>query len=256
MRYKALILDLDGTTIPNRLDGTPSEAVTKAIRHVRDKIHICIATGRNIEIVTPILEHLELSGPCILRNGAQIYDPQTQKMIKEVFIPYPILKSVFTILKKYHNKWFTAPASSDAVELFENLLPRKDEKIFNIFAGDMTLNQADKLEKELAEMAQIRMHRMESWTKDLIAVAISHADASKQHGILEVARLLRISPAEIIGVGDSYNDFPLLMACGLKFAMGNAVPELKAIADFIAPPVDQDGVAVIIEKFILPLLEN
>ncbi|HCS78264.1 TPA: hypothetical protein DIV55_00805 [Patescibacteria group bacterium] len=34
--------------------------------------------------------------------------------------------------------------------------------------------------------------------------------------------------------------------------MGNAVPELKEIADFVAPPVERDGVAVIIEKFILP----
>ena len=52
-------------------------------------------------------------------------------------------------------------------------------------------------------------------------------------------------------MGDGYNDFPLLMACGLKIAMGNAVPELKAIADFIAPSVEEDGVATVIEKFIL-----
>ena len=41
------------------------------------------------------------------------------------------------------------------------------------------------------------------------------------------------------------------MACGLKIAMGNAVPELKAIADFIAPTVEEDGVATVIEKFVL-----
>lgn len=41
------------------------------------------------------------------------------------------------------------------------------------------------------------------------------------------------------------------MACGLKVAMGNAVKELKEIADFIAPTVEQDGLATVIEKFIL-----
>jgi hypothetical protein len=41
------------------------------------------------------------------------------------------------------------------------------------------------------------------------------------------------------------------MACGLKVAMGNAVPELKAIADYIAPSVTDDGMATVIEKFIL-----
>lgn len=41
------------------------------------------------------------------------------------------------------------------------------------------------------------------------------------------------------------------MACGLKIAMGNAVPELKAIADEIAPPLESDGLAYILEKYFL-----
>jgi len=41
------------------------------------------------------------------------------------------------------------------------------------------------------------------------------------------------------------------MACGLKVAMGNATEDLKEIADYIAPTVDEDGVADVIEKFVL-----
>ena len=44
---------------------------------------------------------------------------------------------------------------------------------------------------------------------------------------------------------------PLLMACGLKVAMGNGVPELKEIADYVAPSVDEDGISDVIEKFVL-----
>ena len=84
-----------------------------------------------------------------------------------------------------------------------------------------------------------------------MSLDIASSSASKLHGIMEVAKILNIRTEEIIGVGDGYNDFPLLMACGLKIAMGNAVPELKAIADFIAPTVQDDGVATIIEKFVL-----
>lgn len=47
------------------------------------------------------------------------------------------------------------------------------------------------------------------------------------------------------------NDHSLLCAYRLKIAMGNAAPELKAIADFIAPSIEEDGVATVIEKFIL-----
>lgn len=55
----------------------------------------------------------------------------------------------------------------------------------------------------------------------------------------------------MIGVGDGYNDFPLLMSCGLKIAMGNAIEELKDIADYIAPSVDEDGLAKVIDKYYL-----
>ena len=49
---------------------------------------------------------------------------------------------------------------------------------------------------------------------------------------------------------DYRNDFPLLMASGLRVAMGNAFSDLKEIAHYIAPSVQQDGVADVIQKFV------
>ena len=86
--------------------------------------------------------------------------------------------------------------------------------------------------------------------KNLVDCYFSHAEATKQHAVLKYAELMGIKTEEIIGIGDGYNDFALLMACGLKVAMGNAVADVKAIADYIAPSVDDDGIADIIEKFI------
>jgi hydroxymethylpyrimidine pyrophosphatase-like HAD family hydrolase len=63
--------------------------------------------------------------------------------------------------------------------------------------------------------------------------------------------MLGVKYEEIIGVGDSYNDYSLLMASGLKVAMGNAVKELKDVADYIAPSVDEDGLAEVIERYII-----
>ncbi len=82
-------------------------------------------------------------------------------------------------------------------------------------------------------------------------ILIYNSSATKQHAIFEIANIIGIQTHDIIAVGDGYNDFPLLMAAGLKIAMGNAVEDLKAIADYIAPPVEQDGVAHIIERFVL-----
>jgi len=83
------------------------------------------------------------------------------------------------------------------------------------------------------------------------AIYISSGEATKQHAVLKFAELVKISTKEIIGVGDHYNDFPLLIACGFKVAMGNAVPELKEIADYVAPTVEEDGLALVLNKFML-----
>jgi hydroxymethylpyrimidine pyrophosphatase-like HAD family hydrolase len=58
----------------------------------------------------------------------------------------------------------------------------------------------------------------------------------------------------MIAAGDSYNDLPLLEVCGLRIVMGDAPDELKAIADYVAPSIDEDGLAVAIEEFVLPRL--
>ena len=63
-----------------------------------------------------------------------------------------------------------------------------------------------------------------------------------------------IDLADSVFYSDSYNDLPLLEVCGLRIVMGDAPDELKAIADYVAPSIDEDGLAVAIEEFVLPLL--
>jgi hydroxymethylpyrimidine pyrophosphatase-like HAD family hydrolase len=82
-------------------------------------------------------------------------------------------------------------------------------------------------------------------------IYITHSEATKYYAAHELARILGIDTSEMIGVGDARNDAPLLNVCGLKIAMGNADNKLKSIAHYIAPSVDEDGVAHVVEKFIL-----
>ena len=71
------------------------------------------------------------------------------------------------------------------------------------------------------------------------------------HAAKKLSQILNIETSEIIGVGDARNDIPLLEVCGLKVAMGNADDKFKLVANYIAPSVDEDGVAHIVEKFII-----
>ena len=123
--------------------------------------------------------------------------------------------------------------------------------ICGLAVPEQTLEIAEQIIEKFSHVSDISVRKSPSYHKDLVWVMITSPIATKLHSVLEITKLLGVTPEETIGVGDGYNDYPLLMACGLKIAMGNAVQELKAIADFIAPSVDEDGVATVIDKFIL-----
>jgi hypothetical protein len=75
----------------------------------------------------------------------------------------------------------------------------------------------------------------------VIEVASRHAD--KATAMLRWARRRGVSPRQIVAFGDGLNDVRMLQAAGTAVAMGNAVPEVVAVADHVTLPHDQDGVA-------------
>ncbi len=62
-------------------------------------------------------------------------------------------------------------------------------------------------------------------------------------GLLLATRVLGMEPRSTIAVGDSENDLEMLEAAGTAVAMGNAREGVKAIADMVTAPVDEDGLA-------------
>ncbi len=247
-KFKALILDCDGTLIPNKKDGLPTNGVTRAIEKVSKLMHIGIATSRPLSFSIPIMEHLQLSGPSIISGGAQIVDGKSFKIIKEQRMKREDMLAAISAIKKFNLSYWIQDGSGKDKETVSDLVP---QNAIEMAVVGLESDIADKLQYELSKIAGLSAHKTFSWQLDKADLVITHILATKHHGVLEVARLLNIDTHEIIGVGDGYNDFPLLMACGLKVAMGNAVEELKSIADYVAPTVDNDGVADVINRFIL-----
>lgn len=241
------MLDLDDTTVPHGKLTAPSARVLEAITKAKEKIHVCIATGRPLDITLPLIDHMSLSGPCIVNNGTVIYDPVAKQVVREIFLEPESIPAIYDVCRKNslfvvaHNRKKEAEYTGEPLE----------ENIIGMYIPQIVSEKVDAIVDALAHIPHIAAHKLTGWDKNFLSIEVTHSDASKQHGVLEVSRILGLKTEEIIGVGDGYNDFSLLMACGLRIAMGNAVPELKAIADFIAPSIDEDGVAVVIEKFVL-----
>lgn len=249
-KYKALISDIDGTLGPVALRPLPTDKVRDAIQKViKSGFIFTLATGKPFSLVEYLIPYLGLTAPIIVDNGAAIYDPSTKRQIVEYTIENREAKEILICVRKFSKEYRVSCNNENyknSVELSNNMKVRK----FVIL--DLSLSQADMLIEEI-EKSFKNLHVVKTSSdlgKKYYSVYISAAEATKQHAVLQFCHLMNIEPSEIIGIGDHYNDFPLLMVCGFKVAMGNAVQELKDIADYIAPSVEKDGLAHVLEKYI------
>ncbi len=75
------------------------------------------------------------------------------------------------------------------------------------------------------------------------ALHLKHRDVNKATGLRKIAEIMGIEPGNVAAMGDSENDLPMLKEAGLAIAVGNAAPELKAVADYVSKASYGDGAA-------------
>ncbi len=255
MKYKALMLDVDGTIIPYDYNARPSIKVKEAIRQAGEKLSVCIVTGRSFKYTKIILENLGLtSGLAVVDGGAIVMNVSTGSILSSNFISSEDVNLVLSIFEKETIPLYIKDHNSrqHLIDHYDRYVPgQKFELVSQFFTDEeLTLTQTHEILKKLSSPT-LTVFRTKHKDPNMYGLNISNVNATKLHGVHFIAQKLGISREEMIGVGDGYNDFPLLEACGLKVAMGNALEDLKAIADYVAPSVDEDGVADVIEKYIL-----
>lgn len=246
MRYSVLFLDLDGTTIPPYIDAHPSRRVVEAIRSLEGRMTVCIATGRPLLKAAHIFKELDIKGPSVLLNGVQLYDPIRRLVVRQTGLPIAVIPAIAALGKKFRTEVLVFCGDSDMP--LDDVPPSAEP--LTVYFPDVLPPDVQALKSKLSGIPGIAVHEMPSWKKGFISLDITHQTVSKLHGVSEVIEMLGVSREQVVGVGDSLNDYPLLMACGLKIAMRNAHTDLQAVADFIAPSVEDDGVAVLIEKLL------
>jgi hydroxymethylpyrimidine pyrophosphatase-like HAD family hydrolase len=65
-----------------------------------------------------------------------------------------------------------------------------------------------------------------------------------------------LSAEQVISIGDEINDIEMIRHAGLGVAMGNAIPAVKAVADYTTHSNEEDGVAHVVERFLLKEMED
>ena len=255
MKYKAILLDVDGTLIPYDYDSLPSDAVANAIIKAKTKISVFVVTGRALNGIKPILKKLDINTGLIVTNGGSVVlDLNTEKIIYDM----PILESeggsdMISILQSEGFEFWVKSSPLNSVSGDLTYKPGDSiEKIYMIYALEIyEHSKVTRLFNALSDVPNLALHKTKHKDPNKYGFNITHINATKLHGIRVLMKEKGLKREDMIGVGDGYNDFPLLAASGLKVAMGNAIPDLKEFADYIAPSVNEDGVVDVIEKFIL-----
>lgn len=243
---QAIVFDLDGTAIPKNPKGMPSKRVIDAVQKAKEKCHVSIATGRPLELCMPILDALQIDDLCILNGGSHLYSRKTNEYVWKQEIPSGELQEIFSKLRNFNyqvvdEKWL------ERVSIKE-YSPKDPIALSCIFAVSKVDAQA--ITNILKQLNRITSHTMSSWTNNLYDIHITHELATKKHALQSLASHLNVELDKVMVVGDGGNDIPLFDLAGLKVAMGNSDIELINYADWVTPSVDEDGLAVAIEKYI------
>lgn len=253
------MLDVDGTLVPYDFAALPSPAVVAAVKKAAEKVTVCVVTGREYGFTKHILETLGLhTGYAVVNNGANVIEIGSEKLIYDQAIEKNEAEEIIRILHEEDIPFYIKQHYTDRTFVkgpFQK--GQKLEKAYMFFVGEAyPQEQMERVFKRLSHLPYITLYKTHHRVPDSFGLNITHVKATKLHGVEVIMKKVGLKREELIGVGDSYNDFPLLMACGLKVAMGNAIEDLKAIADYTAPPVTEDGVADVINRFILSGVEK
>lgn len=273
MNTKLIALDLDGTTLRKRslLSDDTKDTLQQAIKA---GIHVVIATGRVFSALPQCLFTIEGLEYVITSNGANIIRLDNMERIYTNCPSGQAMDRTGEILRAH---------SQFPVEIFTQGRAYIDEEVYN----DIKKNGSDYMDAEyvlrtrtpiediygfLADnrrnIENINVHfrsfddkaAMKELleTDDSITVTssmphnleIGGATTSKADAIRALCGILRIEEAEVMAVGDSLNDAAMIEAAGIGVAMGNAVAEVKKIADFITLSNEEDGVAFAVRKLV------
>jgi len=244
-KFKAIFFDIDGTLTPNGISIKPTEAVVNAVNSIGQKMYTAVATGRSKKEASYVLSDINFTGIGIFVNGAQIVDMKSNKIYDEKKLTIETVYKAEKIIKELGN---TLHVYDDGVDT-TNINSVKNP--ISAFILDIKFADVDLYINALKDInPNISILHSGSLTEGCDDIHILHKEARKDKALLRCVKYLGISLDEVICVGDGLNDLEILKSCGYKIAMGNAVKELKDIADYVCPSLDKDGVAVAVEYLI------
>ena len=263
-----IVLDLDGTLTNNKKVITPR--TKQALMQAQTAgVHVVLASGRPTYGIIPLAKELGLkeNGGFILAfNGGKIIDCANNKVIFEQKLDEQLVPLLYEEAVKagmeiltYQGEGIAATNKDDKYvqeKAFINKMPGMQYDDFLnqlvypinkcLIVGNPTpLHELElRLAKELE--GKMEVYRSADFFLECVPLGID-----KARSLDRLIASLGIRREGIIACGDGYNDLSMIRFAGLGVAMANAAEDIQSEADFVTSSNEEDGVAHVVEHFIL-----
>lgn len=272
MQLEAICTDIDGTLLDE--NRRLSSRLLKAILMLPKEFPVILASSR----MPAAMRHLQkemgrLGSPLICYNGGYILDEEdgNKRILEDTFVSLSFCKRILEMVRgsnihvslyhgehwyePYLDKWAEREIRNTKVnpkikDAYEVLSDWKNE---NVGAHKlMCMGPADEIQwfYTLAENEMgndIHLYRSKETYIEIAPKIISKASALKM--LLKSKYGLEME--NVMAFGDNYNDIEMLQQAGHGVAVENAREEVKAVANEVTLSGKNDGVAVMIEKYLL-----
>ena len=261
-RTRLIALDLDGTTLTTDRQIHPRN-ISAIRRATASGVVVVLASGRIRPSMAPFARQLELGdGPLICSNGAHIVDLDGSTL-EASYLGATEQGAILDFAERegLHVNGYTTDHMFYLHESVWVELYRTRAKTIPARRVDVVELRAMRLIKlmviaEPARIHDIAMRGDELFDTESISLTESEPEyleflprnANKGAALQRLAEHLQIRRSEVMAVGDYLNDVEMVAWAGNGVAMGNAVPEVRAVARSVVPNNDDGGVADAIES--------
>ena len=269
--YSLLAFDYDGTAGENGMLPTPR--VRLAIASAQERgVHAVLATGRSYVSGRRYAEALGLHDPLIVYQGALVREMNgTRKTLLLEPFPEALLPEMFGFSKvrnlemnlytekvmyvvgmrhdrAFYERWFSLNIREvGSVDEALGLMAEDGQvPVKFMFIGEPHQN-----EEILGELKFEFGDRLSAVRSHPLFLEVTSPLASKGNALAFLAGHLGVKREQVMAVGDSGNDISMIRWAALGVAMGNASADVKEAADWLAPGISDDGLAVAIEQLVL-----
>ena len=266
--YKVLALDMDGTLLNS--NKVISSKTKEALHKAKDNgVKIVLASGRPIDGLKKYLKELDLihdNQYVLSYNGCLVQETKSEKIIHEMGLKGKDLHDIYKLslelgvnihafsperglITPKISKYTEVEAELNGIDInvcdFNKI--KEDESIIKI----MFIDEAEILDRVLKEIPKELFDRYNIVKSTPYFLEFINKNGNKGVGLHALAKHMNITNKEIIACGDAANDLEMLEYAGFGVAMGNAIKEIKEASSFVTSSNNEDGIARVINKYIL-----